>query len=234
MPIENSLEGGVNATLDALARDAPDVAIVGEPVLADPQLPDRARAARARRRSRPSSRTRRRSRSARASCATELPGADGARRQPRPPRRCATVAEARRAVGRARPARAPPSSTAARPARGRRRRPRQRDALRLARRAPGSRAARPTAPAPGRRSVVFAGAGDAQPGWLVRCLSEFAFRGVNLTQDRVAPARGRLGHYLFLVDLEGRADEPAVGRRDRGAARALRGRARAGLLSARA
>jgi prephenate dehydratase len=59
-------------------------------------------------------------------------------------------------------------------------------------------------------SFVFAGAGDASPGWLVRCLSEFAFRGVNLTKIESRPRRGRLGHYLFLVDLEGRADQGAV------------------------
>src|SRR5439155_13036856 len=34
VPIENSLEGAVNATLDALAMDFPGVAIVGESVLA--------------------------------------------------------------------------------------------------------------------------------------------------------------------------------------------------------
>jgi prephenate dehydratase len=59
-------------------------------------------------------------------------------------------------------------------------------------------------------SVVFAGAGDAQPGWLVRCLSEFAFRGVNLTRIESRPLRGRLGHYLFHVDMEGRSGDPAV------------------------
>ncbi len=32
VPIENSLEGSVNATLDALATDAPDVVIAGEVV----------------------------------------------------------------------------------------------------------------------------------------------------------------------------------------------------------
>jgi prephenate dehydratase len=59
-------------------------------------------------------------------------------------------------------------------------------------------------------SVVFAGAGDAQPGWLVRCLSEFAFRGVNLTKIESRPLRGRLGHYLFHVDMEGRTGESSV------------------------
>jgi prephenate dehydratase len=59
-------------------------------------------------------------------------------------------------------------------------------------------------------SVVFAGAGDLQPGWLVRCLSEFAFRGVNLTKIESRPRRGRLGHYLFHVDMDGRVDERTV------------------------
>lgn len=64
--------------------------------------------------------------------------------------------------------------------------------------------------APWKTSVVFAGTGDARPGWLVRCLSEFAFRGVNLTKIESRPMRGRLGHYLFHVDMEGRADEASV------------------------
>ena len=44
MPIENSLEGSVNATLDALAVETEDVAIVGEHVHPIHTLPDRARA----------------------------------------------------------------------------------------------------------------------------------------------------------------------------------------------
>jgi prephenate dehydratase len=59
-------------------------------------------------------------------------------------------------------------------------------------------------------SVVFAGAGDRSPRWLVRCLSEFAFRGVNLTRIESRPRRGRLGHYLFHVDMEGRAADAPV------------------------
>lgn len=59
-------------------------------------------------------------------------------------------------------------------------------------------------------SVLFAGAGDAKPGWLVRCLSEFAFRGVNLVKIESRPARRRLGHYLFLADCEGRESDAAV------------------------
>jgi prephenate dehydratase len=56
-----------------------------------------------------------------------------------------------------------------------------------------------------RTSVLFAGRGDQTPGWLVRCLSEFAFRGVNLTRIESRPLRATLGHYRFFVDAQGRA-----------------------------
>jgi prephenate dehydratase len=64
---------------------------------------------------------------------------------------------------------------------------------------------------PYKTSIVFAGAGDDSPGWLVRCLSEFAFRGVNLSKIESRPRRGPLGHYLFLADLDGRVGDAAVG-----------------------
>jgi prephenate dehydratase len=64
--------------------------------------------------------------------------------------------------------------------------------------------------APFKTSVLFAGHDDAEPGWLVRCLSEMAFRGVNLVKIESRPARRELGHYLFLADCEGREDDPAV------------------------
>ena len=50
-------------------------------------------------------------------------------------------------------------------------------------------------------------AGDDSPGWLVRCLSEFAFRGVNLTKIESRPRRRQLGHYLFLIDFDGAAQD---------------------------
>ncbi len=68
----------------------------------------------------------------------------------------------------------------------------------------------PQADSAWKTSVYFAGADDVKPGWLVRCLSELAFRGVNLVKIESRPARGRLGHYVFLADCEGRADEPAI------------------------
>jgi prephenate dehydratase len=61
--------------------------------------------------------------------------------------------------------------------------------------------------APSKTSVVWWGDGDEAPGWLVRCLSEFAFRGVNLTRIESRPRRLGLGHYMFFVDLDG-ADAP--------------------------
>ena len=63
---------------------------------------------------------------------------------------------------------------------------------------------------PAKTSLAFWGSGDDSPGWLVRCLSEFAFRGVNLTKIESRPLRKRLGHYRFFVDCEGSAHEPSV------------------------
>ncbi len=59
-------------------------------------------------------------------------------------------------------------------------------------------------------SLTFWGEGDASAGWLVRCLSEFAFRGVNLSRIESRPLRGRLGHYRFFVDCDGGALEAPV------------------------
>jgi prephenate dehydratase len=68
----------------------------------------------------------------------------------------------------------------------------------------------PGAARPSKTSIVFHGAGDASPGWLVRCLSELAFRGINLTRIESRPLKRRLGHYLFLADLQGHVDDPVV------------------------
>jgi prephenate dehydratase len=65
---------------------------------------------------------------------------------------------------------------------------------------------------PWKTSIVFWGVGDDAPGWLVRCLSEFAFRGVNLTMIESRPRKQGLGHYMFFADLEGRSgDGPVAG-----------------------
>ena len=43
-----------------------------------------------------------------------------------------------------------------------------------------------------------------------RCLSAFADRGVNLTRIESRPRRQGLGSYMFFVDLDGRVDDPHV------------------------
>jgi prephenate dehydratase len=59
-------------------------------------------------------------------------------------------------------------------------------------------------------SIVFWGFNDASPGALVAVLREFADRGVNLTKIESRPSRVRLGHYMFFADLEGRDSDPPV------------------------
>jgi prephenate dehydratase len=59
-------------------------------------------------------------------------------------------------------------------------------------------------------AIVFWGAGAESPGWLVRCLDEFATRSVNLTRIESRPRKQGLGHYMFFLDLEGGVEEAAV------------------------
>jgi prephenate dehydratase len=59
-------------------------------------------------------------------------------------------------------------------------------------------------------SLVLWGTGAQRPGWLVRCLDEFARRQINLTKIESRPRRERLGSYMFFADIDGRAQEPAV------------------------
>jgi prephenate dehydratase len=207
VPIENAVGGAVNATLDALAVETRDVAIVGETVLAirnclvaaRPMDLDEIRVVV----SHPQPL---------AQCARflrlELPGAEvrGATSTAEAVRGVAASAEPWAALG---------TRLAADLYGGHVLRERVDDDpdnetrfVWLAR--TGSPPPDDAGAVEWKTSVVFAGAGDASPGWLVRCLSEFAFRGVNLTKIESRPRRGRLGHYLFLVDLEGRADHGPV------------------------
>ncbi len=59
-------------------------------------------------------------------------------------------------------------------------------------------------------SIVFWGAGDASPGWLVGCLAELADRGISLTRIESRPRRIGLGHYMFFADFEGAAEDAPV------------------------
>ena len=63
---------------------------------------------------------------------------------------------------------------------------------------------------PWKTAVVFWGIGSEAPGWLVHCLAEFATREVNLTRIESRPRRQGLGRYMFFLDLEGRDIEPHV------------------------
>jgi prephenate dehydratase len=207
VPIENSTEGGVSATLDALALDADDVAIVGETVLgirncliARDEV-ELARIALVVSHPQPL-----------AQCArwlrAEVPGAAV--------RGAASTADAVRTVSEsAEPwaALGPRSAAALYGCRVLREGidDDPHNATRFVWLAPPG-----TAPLGGdgagawKTSVVFAGAGDNSPGWLVRCLSEFAFRGVNLVRIESRPRPGPLGHYVFHVDMEGRDGEAPV------------------------
>ncbi len=59
-------------------------------------------------------------------------------------------------------------------------------------------------------SLVFWGAGADHAGWLVMCLNEFARREINLTKIESRPMREQLGHYMFFVDLEGSLRDEVV------------------------
>jgi prephenate dehydratase len=64
---------------------------------------------------------------------------------------------------------------------------------------------------PWKTAIVFWGVGSEAPGWLVGCLSEFSSRAVNLTRIESRPRKQGLGRYMFFVDVEGRDSEPHVG-----------------------
>ncbi|MBV9194749.1 MAG: prephenate dehydratase [Solirubrobacterales bacterium] len=63
---------------------------------------------------------------------------------------------------------------------------------------------------PWKTAIVFWGVGAEAPGWLVRCLAEFATRKVNLTRIESRPRKQGLGRYMFFLDLEGRDSDSRV------------------------
>lgn len=63
---------------------------------------------------------------------------------------------------------------------------------------------------PWKTAIVFWGAGSETPGWLVDCLAELSSRGVNMTRIESRPRRQGLGRYMFFIDLEGRDSDPHV------------------------
>ena len=210
VPIENSIEGSVSATLDALAGEASEVRIAGELVqaiehclVAREELPFE-RIARVV--SHPQ---------ATAQCARflreQLPNAQRVT--------AASTAEAVRSVAEtAEPWAALGSRLAAELydcrvlAERRGGPPAQRDALRLAGArlsARGRRAAARTAAGSRPRSPSGAST-TTRPGALVAILSELSERGVNLSKIESRPRQVQLGHYIIFADLDGGLDEPAV------------------------
>jgi prephenate dehydratase len=207
VPIENSLEGGVNASLDTLIFAAPDVRIVGEEVLpvshaliarAGVTLEDLEAVT-----SHPQ---------ALAQCrgwvAEHLPGrrAIAATSTAEAVRGVAAGAEPHAAIGTTTAAELYGCDVLAAGIEDEHGNQTRFLWVAAAGRAPfavdGERAFK--------TSIVFHGAGDATPGWLVRCLSELADRGINLTRIESRPLKRALGHYLFLADLQGSVDDPSV------------------------
>lgn len=51
---------------------------------------------------------------------------------------------------------------------------------------------------------------EDRPGALLMILSEFAYGSINLTKIQSRPTKRALGEYMFFVTLEGHAEDPAV------------------------
>ncbi len=60
------------------------------------------------------------------------------------------------------------------------------------------------------RTSLVAVAAD-RPGALLEVLAEFALRAINLTRIESRPMKGRLGEYRFFLDCDGHVADPAVG-----------------------
>lgn len=70
-----------------------------------------------------------------------------------------------------------------------------------------------TEPATGRTwktSLVFSELGEDHPGALVEALQEFSSRSINLSRIESRPLRQGLGRYMFFCDLEGAATDQPV------------------------
>jgi prephenate dehydratase len=68
----------------------------------------------------------------------------------------------------------------------------------------------PESPGPWKTSIVFWELGADHPGALVEALLEFSSRGVNLSRIESRPLRQGLGRYMFFIDAEGGLHEEPV------------------------
>jgi prephenate dehydratase len=59
-------------------------------------------------------------------------------------------------------------------------------------------------------SLVFSELGEDHPGALVNALGEFSSREINLSRIESRPLRSGLGRYMFFCDLEGAKDDDPV------------------------
>lgn len=59
-------------------------------------------------------------------------------------------------------------------------------------------------------TLVFSELGSDHPGALVEALVEFSGRGINLVRIESRPQKGVLGRYLFFIDIEGTPDDEPV------------------------
>jgi prephenate dehydratase len=204
VPIENSLEGGVSATLDALAEEAQDVRIAAEVVHPIHQCLVAARALPLESIERVISHPQ-----ATAQCARFL-------RERLPQAERVTAPSTAEAVRDVRDAEEPWAALGSRLSAelygcellAERVEDHPDNLTRFVWLARAGEAGEPTPPA--KTSVVFWGFNDESPGALVRVLSEFAERDINLTRIESRPRRVRLGHYMFFADLEGAVSEARV------------------------
>lgn len=204
VPFENSIEGSVRATLDALAFDTQSVAIVGEhdhpishSLIAARELAlDEIEAVY----SHPQ---------ASAQCSrfirAELPRAEV--------RSASSTAEAVRRVAESdRPWAALAGPSAAAIYRGVVLRESVEDAAdnvtRFVWLAPAGTT--PSGAGSWKTTLSFSELGADHPGALVEALTEFSSRGVNLTRIESRPLRQGLGRYMFFCDLDGAVDEQPV------------------------
>ncbi|MFE2940585.1 prephenate dehydratase [Streptomyces sp. NPDC059255] len=73
------------------------------------------------------------------------------------------------------------------------------------------RPARPAAPTGADKTSVVIWLGEDQPGALLELLQEFAVRGVNLMLIQSRPTGAGIGNYCFAVDAEGHISDRRVG-----------------------
>jgi prephenate dehydratase len=221
VPIENSLEGSINVTLDLLAGEARDVKIVGEALL-------------------------RVEHALIAAAPAELAQIDTVLTHPHVPGQCTRFLRSELAHARIVPASSTAEAVRAVTADARRgqaaigtalaasiygatvirARVEDRDDnetrfvwLARAQSVSTNAAGASSAPPPPLRagaggqwktSLVFWGAGAEHAGWLVRCLDAFARRAINLTKIESRPRRQGLGSYMFFADLAAPASDAPV------------------------